>query len=103
MQISSNDILTSGLHAASIAAKNILLKTDRPLLDENNSFNILEALNTKYAMSILGAMVLGAIEEYHEQLREKLLESKIDIGELDTKSTPLYDSLVKFYSPDDFD
>lgn len=101
MQISSDDILTSGLYAASIEAKNFLQKTNDSMADDSGTFNIQKALNTKYAMNVLGAMVLGAIEEYHEQLRNKLLESNIDIGELDTESTKLYDALVKYYGSDE--
>jgi len=100
MQISSDDILTNGLLAAGIEAKKILQKTDEPFADDNGKFNMQKALSTKYAMNVLAAMVLGAIEEYHDQLRDKLLESNIDIGELDTKSTKFHDALVKYYGSD---
>ena len=103
MQISSDDILTSGLLAAGIEAKKILQKTNEPFADDNGIFNIQKALSTKYALNILSVMVLGAIEEYHDQLKEKLLESNIDIGDLDTKSTKFCDALVKYYGSDEPD
>lgn len=39
-------------------------------------------LTTKYGKDLVENLILGAIEEYHTQLREKLMESGIDIGEM---------------------
>lgn len=42
----------------------------------------LEILATKYGTDFAMNLALGAIIEYHEQLREKLLEQGIDIGNI---------------------
>ncbi len=51
-------------------------------------------LSTEFGMKLVENMILYAINNYHDQLRTKLLESGIDIGEMDTKSHDLIDSII---------
>ena len=44
---------------------------------------------------------MGSIMEYHDQLREVLLESGIDIGDWDMESTVLKDGFSSLYKFDD--
>ncbi len=46
-------------------------------------------------------MIFAVISQYHEQLRKKLLESGIDIGEFDEDSAPLRDGYAKLKSLDE--
>ncbi len=58
-------------------------------------------LKSEYGIKIVQEMIFTAISQYHEQLREKLLESGIDIGEFDKDSTPLRDGYNKLKSLDE--
>lgn len=92
MQISRDDILVSSLLKAEIIAQ-MAVNDGNPLsIEKIKSLKFPNILHTKYAKNVITAIVMGAIEEYHEQLREKLLESNIDIGEMDFKSTVLRDA-----------
>ncbi len=61
-------------------------------LSENDFEKIIEkysvqnVLSTAQAKTMVTAAAVAAIENYHEQLREKLLEFGIDIDEIDAKS-----------------
>lgn len=52
-------------------------------------------LSTEFGMKLVEHMILYAIDNYHDQLRTKLLESGIDIGEMDTQSHDLIDAIVE--------
>ena len=46
-------------------------------------------------------MIISAIQCYHDQLREKLLESGIDIGEMDMQSHECLDRVLESRSDTD--
>lgn len=112
MQIKRDDIQFS-VELAVDAILNMHLNKDAEELKKNNQFseqnlaklfdkyNFSTAMRTEFATTILVCAITQAIEEYHEQLREKLLERNIDIGELDTTSTPLRDCYQKIHNNDD--
>ena len=100
MQISYDDVLTSGLACAGNVAEKA--KSDGPLsIEKYRSLRFPYILQTKYAKEIIAAMIMGSIMEYHDQLREVLLESGIDIGDWDMESTVLKDGFSSLYKFDD--
>lgn len=56
---------------------------------------------TKHSTSMITGAIMAAIDEYHEQLRKKLLESGIDIGEMDISTTPIRDDYKKSTEDDE--
>lgn len=98
MQIKLDDVQFSAELAVN-AMLNAHLNKDADILKRNNQFseqNVKRlfnkysyntAMHTDFATDILVFAVAQAISEYHDQLREKLLESGIDIGELDITSS----------------
>ena len=93
MQISFDDIQVNGWAVAGRIADKA--KFDGALtIEKYKSLKFPEILQTKYAKSILTAIIMGSIEEYHNQLREKLLENGIDIGEMDYKSQNLRSAIL---------
>ncbi len=65
-------------------------------------YDIKNVLNNDHAVQFIEIMITSAISEYHNQLREKLLESGIDIGELDCESSSsLRDSYIKLHQDDE--
>ncbi len=56
---------------------------------------------TKYSTSMITGAIMAAIDEYHEQLRKKLLELGVDIGEMDISTTPLRDDYQKSTEDDE--
>lgn len=92
MQISFDDVMVSGLACAGRVAEKAV--NDEPLtIEKYKSLKFPNILQTKYSKDIITAIVMGAIDEYHTQLREKLLESGIDIGEMDYDSRVLRNGL----------
>ena len=97
MQIKLDDVQFTAELAVN-AMLNVHLNKDADVLRKNNQFseqNVIRlfnkysyntAMHTDFATDILVFAIAQAISEYHDQLREKLLESGIDIGELDTTS-----------------
>ena len=97
MQIKLDDVQFTAELAVN-AMLNVHLNKDADVLKKNNQFseqNVIRlfnkysyntAMHTDFATDILVFAIAQAISEYHDQLREKLLESGIDIGELDTTS-----------------
>ena len=94
MQISYDDILFSAemmfdeLINITIAeethnTKHLSENDFRKIVEKYSTQNI---LSTTQAKTMVTAVAVAAIENYHEQLREKLLEFGIDIDEIDTKS-----------------
>ena len=112
MQINSDDILfMSELGFNDVA--NQYLNEEADILKENNKFSekniqkLLEkfdyknVLNSEYGAVLIKMMIISAITEYHDQLREKLLESGIDIGKMDNKTTPLRDGYAMLHQNDE--
>lgn len=112
MQINQDDILfvmELCLHHMS----NNYLNEEADILKQNNQFSeknltsLFEKLSceniikSEYGVTIIQGMISAAISQYHEQLREKLLESGIDIGEMDSDSTPLRDGYKKLNLDDE--
>lgn len=64
-------------------------------------YSIENVLNSEHSALLIQGMIIAAISEYHEQLREKLLENGIDIGEMDETSTPLRDGYIKLHQNDE--
>ncbi|SDA20041.1 hypothetical protein SAMN02910447_01670 [Ruminococcus sp. YE71] len=100
MQISYNDVLTNGLACAGIVAEKA--KFDGSFsIEKYKSLRFPYILQTEYAKEIIAAMIMGSIMEYHNQLREVLLESGIEIGDGDMESTVLRDGFLEHYNFDD--
>lgn len=97
MKISYDDIRLSGDVSAQAFARSIR-KIKNPLSEEDVRLTQFPyILKTDKAKSVILMLIMGAIGEYHNQLRIKLLESDIDIGELDNDSTEGRDILSKIY------
>lgn len=80
MKISSRDIRFTGRQLVATAIK----KTDKFIpFEEVESINFNNMLNDKCFNLAITAYISGCIESYHDQLRNKLLENGIDIGEID--------------------
>ena len=93
LKIKLDDIMVAGLYSAELAATNAA-KSDEPLsVDKIQSIKRSYVLRSKYAVDVVSSMIAGSIQSYHYQLREKLLESGIDIGELDMESRELRKSV----------
>lgn len=56
------------------------------IINTRKKFSWDNILNTEYGIDVVQQIITGCIYEYHEQLREKLLEQSIDIGEIDINS-----------------
>ena len=66
-------------------------------IDAKTMFDNERLFTTKYSKLFLRYAILAGIQEYHDQLREKLLESGIDIGEMDMESDNMRKGLCKYY------
>ena len=51
--------------------------------DARKKYSWENILKSEHGITIVQALIRGCITEYHNQLREKLLEMSIDIGEID--------------------
>ncbi len=66
-------------------------------VDTKTMFDSERLFTTRYSKLFMRYAILAGIQEYHDQLREKLLESGIDIGEMDMKSDDLRKGLCQYY------
>lgn len=93
-QIKINDVLFSGESLAGGLMETMLNEDFRKLkakgkfseaeiseLSEKHSWE--KVLTSDYGFEMVMFFVRGCIQEYHDQLREKLLEQSIDIGAID--------------------
>lgn len=91
MQISYDDIQFAVELALKEVANLAVNKEIQQFKDKPLSIERLKAIKSKYSDEHTSTMIIcavtSAIETYHEQLRDKLLECGIDIGELDTLSS----------------
>lgn len=96
-QINLHDVLFSGENLAH-GLMEIMLNKDYQKLKTEGRFSAPEitdimkkhswenVLKSDYGFQVLMYFVHGCIWEYHEQLREILLEYSIDIGEIDLET-----------------
>lgn len=101
MQISHDDIQFAVELALKEVANNAVGDEIRRLKDEPLSIEQLKRIKSQYSDEYTATMIIcavtSAIETYHEQLREKLLEHGIDIGELDTTSTAMRSTYTQYF------
>ena len=81
MEIKAMDIVNRAFAFAN-ELLNMELKKGPLNIDKYKTIHPPEILATKYGTDFAMNLALGAIIEYHEQLREKLLEQGIDIGDI---------------------
>lgn len=77
------------MHYACQFANEMLLKDIEKDVHSNSSVNLTKEnlLSGKYGISAVNNLILGAILEYHNQLRQCLIsEHSIDIGAFDAQS-----------------
>ena len=100
MSINYEDISFAGEQYIKEFARQLINKEGKELKDNNDfSERTLSKLFEKYSYDkifkseyetfLIHGLILRCISEYHDQLRNKLLENGIDIGEIDTESQPL--------------
>lgn len=101
MEIKLDDIIVAGLYSAELAATHAV-KSDEPInADKIQSIKRSYVLRSKYAIDVVSSMIAGSIQSYHYQLRNKLLENGIDIGELDLESHDSRNPVLKDRESDD--
>lgn len=81
MDINGWEIIQTA-HAFSNQMLNDQIKKEPITIDVIKDVRSPQVLATKYGTDIVTNLIIGALEEYHSQLRDKLLESGIDIGEM---------------------
>ena len=81
MEIKAMDIVNRAFAFAN-ELLNMELKKEPLTIDKYKTIYSPEILATKYGTDFAMNLALGAIIEYHEQLRGKLLEQGIDIGDI---------------------
>ncbi len=87
MLIDGIDIIKEANEFASIMLREAI--KDKPLsIDLYKLLKSPAVLSSEYGKRIVDNIVLGAIAAYHAQLREKLLELGIDIGEMTFNGSP---------------
>lgn len=105
MQINLDDIMFAGERYALSLLKNIAnveIKshthiTEKILNDISKKCSLDNILKSEYGKIVVLELIAGCIIEYHEQLREKLQEMSIDIGEIDVDS----DGVLRFAAAND--
>lgn len=91
MQINLDDVMFSGEWLARDIANLLANKevkshsqiTGKVISDADKKYSWENILKSEHGITIVQAFIRGCITEYHDQLREKLLEMSIDIGEMD--------------------
>lgn len=91
MQINLDDIMFSGEWLAHDLVQLLLNKevkshspiSGKAITDAYEKYSWENILKSEHGIKIVQAFIRGCITEYHDQLREKLLEMSIDIGEMD--------------------
>lgn len=94
MQINLDDIMFSGERYAIALAKSLANSeikshahiTEKIINDMSKKYSWENILKSEYGKAIVLELVAGCLIEYHEQLRKKLQEMSIDIGEIDIDS-----------------
>lgn len=100
MQIKGTEIMVSSLLAAEQLATEKIKSKDKISIDDIKIMRH-SPLTSEYGLSIVNQMIIFAIQSYHDQLREKLLESGIDIGEMDMQSHECLDRVLESRSDTD--
>lgn len=94
MQIKYDNITVSALLGAQQVATEKIKSKDKVGIEDIKLMRHFP-LTSEYGLEIVNQMIAFAIQSYHDQLREKLLESGIDIGEMDMQSHDLYDRILE--------
>lgn len=94
MQIKYEEILATMMLGAERNAAEHMKSKGETLTIEDIKVMRHKPLSTEFGLKLVENMILYAISNYHDQLRTKLLESNIDIGEMDIKSHDLIDSIM---------
>lgn len=100
MQIKGTGIMVSSLLAAEQLATEKTKSKDKISIDDIKIMRH-STLASEYGLSIVNQMIISAIQCYHDQLHEKLLESGIDIGEMDMQSHECLDRVLESRSDTD--
>ena len=100
MQIKGTEIMVSSLLAAEQLATEKTKSKGKISIDDIKIMRH-SPLTSEYGLSIVNQMIIFAIQSYHDQLREKLLESGIDIGEMDMQSHECLDRVLESRSDTD--
>lgn len=100
MQIKYDDIAVSSLLAAEQMATEKIKSKDKISIDDIKLMRHFP-LTSEHGLSIVNQMIIFAIQSYHDQLRDKLLESGIDIGEMDMQSHECLDRVLESRSDTD--
>lgn len=100
MQIKGTEIMVSSLLAAEQLATEKIKSKDKISIDDIKIMRH-SPLTSEYGLSIVNQMIIFAIQSYHDQLREKLLESGIDIGEMDMQNHERLDRILESRSDTD--
>ena len=103
MQLNLDDIMFSGEWSAHDLINylgNKEIKSHSPISekvisDASKKYSWENILKSEYGIRIIQAFIRGCISEYHDQLREKLLEMGIDIGEMDIDTAGTLRTAVK--------
>lgn len=112
MSINYEDISFVGEQYIKEFARQLINKKEKELKDNNDfSERTLSKLFEKYSYDkifkseyetfLIHGLILSCISEYHDQIRNKLLENGIDIGEIDMEAQPLRIKLLKNINGED--
>lgn len=109
MQINMDDVRFSG----EMLAREVINKlgneeinsnlhiTEEVIINSRKKYSWENILKTEHGIKIVEMLIAGSIQDYHEQLREKLLEQSIDIGEIDFTSPGVLRSSLAQNSDED--
>lgn len=109
MQINLDDVMFSGEWLARNTINllgNDEIKSHSPISekvisDARKKYSWENILKSEHGITIVRTLIRGCITEYHEQLREKLLEMSIDIGEMDIDTDGVLRGAVTKYEAAD--
>lgn len=98
MQIKYEEILADMIFGVEHDAAKFIKSKGEALTIEDIKAMRHSTLSTEFGVKLVQNMIIYAIINYHKQLRAKLLESNIDIGEMDLESHDLLDSINERHS-----
>lgn len=82
LQIKFSDIAVSAINGAHQVSTAAIKSKENISIDDIKLLRHFP-LSSEHGLNIVNTMIVSALCCYHDQLREKLLESGIDIGEID--------------------
>lgn len=95
MQIKHEEILADMILGIDHDAAKFVKSKEEALTIEDIKTMRHSPLSTEFGVKLVQNMILYAIINYHNQLRTKLLENNIDIGEMDLESHDLIDAIIE--------